>query len=116
MTSLRYFLGGVGRNKGVGNESSLTLPFLIPARFLSLASYDGGLSRYRSVAASFGGSVLNRSIRTVLSPLPSIFKEESGFFLIRALSAPSRVDGNPSAGIIVHDVVGKKYPICQQHF
>ena len=54
MTSLRYFLGGVGRNKGVGNESSLTLPFLIPARLLSLASYDGGLSRYRSVAVSFG--------------------------------------------------------------
>ena len=41
-------------NKGVGNESVLACPFLISARLLSLAACDGGLSRYRRVAVSFG--------------------------------------------------------------
>ena len=95
----------MGRNKGVGNESSLTLPFLWSARFLSLATCDGSLNRYRRVAVSFAGPVEKRGITTILSPLPSILKDENGVYLIRALSASSRVDGNPPA-VIVHDFMG----------
>ena len=95
----------MGRNKGVGNESSLTFPFLWSARLLSFATCKGGLNRYRRVAVSFAGPVKKRGMTTILSLLPSIVKDENRVCLIRALSASSSVDGNPSA-VVVHDFTG----------
>ena len=96
----------MGRNKGVGNESSLTLPFLWSARLLSLtATCDVGLNWYRRVAVSFAGPIKKRGMPKILSLLPSIVKDENGVCLIRAFSASSRVDGNPSA-VVVHDFMG----------
>ena len=79
----------------------------------SLASCDGGLSRHRRVAVSFGWPVEKRSTTTMLSPLPSILKDVSGFSLIRTLNAPSKVDGKPSTGMVL-DSMGKKQNICRQ--